>query len=88
MGFWVFYFLVGLHTLILKLNANFYVLFNERFLDKFFDLYRAYQQEIPPQKMAKVLRAYADRLDELWILAELRNYLKNIIYKKNLYNFF
>tara|TARA_B100000902_G_scaffold52368_1_gene59085 strand:- start:24 stop:194 length:171 start_codon:yes stop_codon:yes gene_type:complete len=56
---------VGLHTLILKLNANFYVLFNERFLDKFFDLYRAYQQEIPPQKMAEVLRVYADRLDEL-----------------------
>ena len=34
------------------------------FLDKFFDLCREYQQEIPPQKMAKVLREYADRLDE------------------------
>ena len=34
------------------------------FLDKFFDLCREYQQEIPPQKMAEVLREYADRLDE------------------------
>ena len=31
-------------------------------LDKFFDLCR--EQEIPPQKMAEVLREYADRLDE------------------------
>ena len=38
------------------------------FLDKFFDLCREYQQEIPPQKMAEVLREYADRLDEWWIL--------------------
>ena len=34
------------------------------FLDKFFDLCREYQQEIPPQKMAAILREYADRLDE------------------------
>ena len=34
------------------------------FLDKFFDLYRKYQQEIPPQKMAQILRVQADRLDE------------------------
>ena len=34
------------------------------FLDKFFDLFREYQQEIPPQKMAGILREYADRLDE------------------------
>ena len=33
------------------------------FLDKFFDLCREYQQEIPPQKMAEILREYADRLD-------------------------
>ena len=33
------------------------------FLHKFFDLCRAYQTEIPPQKMAEVLRDYADRLD-------------------------
>ena len=33
------------------------------FLDKFFDLLRDYQKEIPPQKMAEVLREYADRLD-------------------------
>ena len=32
------------------------------FLDKFF-LCREYQEEIPPQKMAEVLRDYADRLD-------------------------
>ena len=37
------------------------------FLDKFFDLCREYQQEIPPQKMAEVLREYADRLDG-WII--------------------
>ena len=34
------------------------------FLDKFFDLFREYQQEIRPQKMATILREYADRLDE------------------------
>ena len=33
------------------------------FLDKFFDLCREYQEEIPPQNMAEVLRDYADRLD-------------------------
>ena len=44
------------------------------FLDKFFDLCREYQQEIPPQKMAEVLREYADRLVEIWILADLRKY--------------
>ena len=43
------------------------------FLDKFFDLCREYQQEIPPQKMAEVLREYADRLDEWLILADLRD---------------
>ena len=32
-------------------------------LDKFFDLFRDYQEEIPPQKMAEVLREYVDRLD-------------------------
>ena len=44
------------------------------FLDKFFDLCREYQQEIPPQKMADILREYADRLDELWIMTYLRKY--------------
>ena len=44
------------------------------FLDKFFDLCREYQQEIPPQKMADILREYADRLDERIILADLRKY--------------
>ena len=43
------------------------------FLDKFFDLCWEYQQEIPPEKMAEVLREYADRLDG-WMLADLRNY--------------
>ena len=33
------------------------------FLDKFFDLCREYQEEIPPEKMAEILRDYADRLD-------------------------
>ena len=33
------------------------------FLDKFFGLCREYQEEISPQKMAEVLRDYADRLD-------------------------
>ena len=33
----------------------------KEFLDKFFDLCREYQQEIPPQKMAEVLRDYAER---------------------------
>ena len=35
----------------------------KEFLDRFFDLYREYQEEISPQKMAEVLRDYADRLD-------------------------
>ena len=34
------------------------------FLDKFFDLCREYQQEIPPKKMTDNLREYADRLDK------------------------
>ena len=34
------------------------------FLDKFFDLGREYQEEIPPQKMTDILREYADRLDK------------------------
>ena len=33
------------------------------FLDKLFDLCREYQEEIPPQKIAEVLRDYADRLE-------------------------
>jgi len=35
----------------------------KEFLDQFFDLCRKYQQEIPPHKMAEVLRDYAERLD-------------------------
>ena len=35
----------------------------KEFLNKFFDLCKEYQQEIPPNKMAEVLRDYADRLD-------------------------
>ena len=33
------------------------------FLDKLFDLCREYQQEIAPNKIAEILREYADRLD-------------------------
>ena len=33
------------------------------YLDKFFDLCKEYHEEIPLQKMAEVLRDYADRLD-------------------------
>ena len=46
------------------------------FLDEFFDLCREYQQVIPPQKMAEVLREYADRLDGWRILAYLRKKIK------------
>ena len=35
----------------------------KNFLGKFFDLCREYQQEIPLQKRAVVLREYSDRLD-------------------------
>ena len=56
--------MAGLHTLLLKWNANFYIFLNKDFLDKFFDFCREYQEEIPPQKMAEILREYADRLDE------------------------
>ena len=34
------------------------------FLDKFFDLCGEYQQEIPSQKMAEILREYAYKIDE------------------------
>tara|TARA_Y100001968_G_scaffold62140_1_gene52947 strand:+ start:2420 stop:2557 length:138 start_codon:yes stop_codon:yes gene_type:complete len=33
------------------------------FTDKLFDLCREYQQHIPPQKIAEILREYADRLE-------------------------
>ena len=33
------------------------------FLDKFFDLCREYQEYIPPDKIAEILRDYADRLE-------------------------
>ena len=33
------------------------------FFDKFFNLCREYQKEIPPQKIAEVLRDYTDRFD-------------------------
>ena len=38
------------------------------FLDKFFDICREYQQEIPPKKMAEILREYANSLmnDRYW----------------------
>ena len=58
------------------------------FLDKFFDLCREYQQEIPPQKMAEVLREYADRLDGWGILADLINYIKDHNFSKTLSKFF
>ncbi len=35
----------------------------KNFLDNFFDLCREYQEEIPLQKMAEILRDYADSLD-------------------------
>ena len=35
----------------------------KEFLDKFFDLCREYQEEIPPKVIAEILREYADRLD-------------------------
>ena len=40
------------------------------FLDKFFDLFREYQEEIPPHKMAKILRDYVDRFRWLKKLKE------------------
>lgn len=35
----------------------------KEFLDKFFELCREYQEEISPNKMAEILREYAERLD-------------------------
>ncbi len=35
----------------------------KEFINKFFDLCREYQEDIPPQKMAEILREYAERLD-------------------------
>ena len=70
---------MGLLTLLLEWNANLVFMPSSMkdFLDKFFDLCKEYQQEIPPQKMAEVLREYADRLDGWRILADLRKYLED-----------
>ena len=46
-------------------------------LDKFFDLFRDYQEEIPAQKMAEILREYADRLDGWRILAYMSKFKDN-----------
>ena len=35
----------------------------KEFINKFFDLCREYQEDISPQKMAEILREYAERLD-------------------------
>ena len=35
----------------------------KEFIDKFFELCKEYQKEIPPDKMAEIFRDYADRLD-------------------------
>ena len=35
----------------------------KEFLDKFFELCREYQEEIPPHKMAEIFRDYSDRLE-------------------------
>ena len=52
------------------------------FLDKFFDLCREYQKEILPQKMAEILREYADRLDE-WQILVANKVLREYISKQN-----
>ncbi len=33
------------------------------FLNKLFELCREYQEDIPPRKIAEILREYAERLD-------------------------
>ena len=35
----------------------------KEFINKFFDLCREYQEDIPPKIMADILREYAERLD-------------------------
>ena len=35
----------------------------QEFLNKFFELCKEYQEQIPPDKIAEVLRDYAKRLD-------------------------
>ncbi len=35
----------------------------KEFMNKFFDLCKEYQEQIPPNKIAEVLRDYAERLD-------------------------
>ena len=37
------------------------------FLEKFFDLCREYQKEIPPQKITEILIEYADWLDDWYV---------------------
>ena len=70
---WVFYCFMGLLTLLLKWKSDLIIMSSsiKDFLDKFFDLCREYQQQIPPQKMAEVLREYADRLEGWRIQADL-----------------
>jgi len=48
------------------------------FLDKFFDLCREYPEEILLQKMAEILRDYADRLDGWRIMDKVNNIVKHI----------
>ena len=44
--------------------VSFFISFSMKdLLDNFFNFCREYQEEIPPQKMVKVLRDYANRLD-------------------------
>ena len=37
----------------------------KEFMDKFFDLCKVAQEEIPPNVIAEILRDYADRLDQI-----------------------
>jgi len=49
-------------TLIEKINL-FKSMTRKEFMDKFFDLCKDAQEEIPPNVIAEILRDYADRLD-------------------------
>ena len=54
---------VVIYYIVSRPNLLLYFFSMREFLDKFFELCREYQEEVPPHKMAEILRDYADRLE-------------------------
>jgi len=48
---------------LIEKTGPFRLMTRKEFMDKFFDLCKDAQEEIPPNVIAEILRDYADRLD-------------------------